>query len=347
MRKEKEGEEAPAEGEESEGAPGAKKSTKRVKKGKKDKRREPQKFDPNSSPKLKKLIAEAEKITDVNTLKDLRDRHNGETRELINRIKKIQNELGNIRGQAKEYRRKRDELNAQVQVIKKQKEGILGSLNESQNELKRVKNESKKSTNNGKQKGIAGQIARLRKEIEQLEKKIETEDLAMKDENQIVDEIESKERELQDILKQYQKPTQFKDQVEAIRKNKDDLKKFNDQLKALAEESQNYHLLFLDVAKEMSELRNEKIQLQRDLNENRYIADVYHQRLVDSTQKMFNQKKIGRKMVFQNQKKMKKEIQEITLKEAVDKQKKGQKLNIFEARAILEEQSNKSGSTKE
>ena len=81
----------------------------------------PEKFDPNSSPKLKKLIAEAEKITDVNTLKDLRDRHNGETRELINRIKKIQNELGNIRGQAKEYRRKRDELNAQVQVIKKQK----------------------------------------------------------------------------------------------------------------------------------------------------------------------------------------------------------------------------------
>ena len=67
----------------------------------------------------------------------------------------------------------------------------------------------------------------------------------MKDENQMVDEIESKERELQDILKQYQKPTQFKDQVEAIRKNKDDLKKFNNQLKALAEESQNYHLLFL------------------------------------------------------------------------------------------------------
>ena len=91
----------------------------------------------------------------------------------------------------------------------------------------------------------------------------------------------------------------------------------------------------------MEDLRSEKRSLQRELNENRYIADVYHQRLIEMSQKMNRQKRITRKSQYQNKKKGKKEIQKMTLEDAKDKMSKGVKLNIFEARAFLEEQANK------
>ena len=67
----------------------------------------------------------------------------------------------------------------------------------------------------------------------------------------------------------------------------------------------------------------------------------YHQRLIEMSQKMNRQKRISRKSQYQNKKKVKKEIQKMTLEDAKVKMKKGVKLNIFEARAFLEEQANK------
>ena len=91
----------------------------------------------------------------------------------------------------------------------------------------------------------------------------------------------------------------------------------------------------------MEDFRTEKRSLQRELNENRFIADIYHQRLIEMSQKLNRQKRISRKSQYQNKKKVKKEIQKMTLEDAKVKMKKGVKLNIFEARAFLEEQANK------
>ncbi|WP_371805348.1 hypothetical protein [Candidatus Lokiarchaeum ossiferum] len=68
---------------------------------------------------------------------------------------------------------------------------------------KRVRNfGSRKSMDAKKRKGIGTQISRLRRRIDQLEKKIETEDLELKEQNQIQEEIDRLERQLQELLKE-------------------------------------------------------------------------------------------------------------------------------------------------
>ncbi len=318
------------------------KSTESGDKGdKKDKRKRKQpKIDVNRNPKLKKIVQDCERIEDPNELKSLRDARNDETRELINKIKKIQIEIGNIRTQALDYRNKRDTLNKTVQTIKKDKLDVSEKLNESRSSLKDAKNDAKKTDDLKKRKATTGQIAFLRKKIDQLEKQIETEDMDLKKENEIVDEIDTLERQLQDLLKDSKKPKQFKEEIDHIREYKDQLKGTNDKLKDAAEESQNYHLLYLDVSKEMDDLRNEKRNLQRELNENRFIADLFHQRLIEMSQRQNREMRINRKSQYQNKKRIKKEIAKITLEDAKVKLKKGEKLNIFEARAFLEAKAN-------
>jgi uncharacterized coiled-coil DUF342 family protein len=316
------------------------------KKGKKGKKRDRkrrdgfQKVDPSNSPKIKKIASEIEKMDDLDLLKQYRDQYNNETRDLINKIKKIQIEITNIQNQAREYKAKRDDLNKQVQDLKKDKRDLQDKLSSANEEFRKAKEEKKQSEDHKKQGEIRAKIRRIRKDIDTLEKKIETEDMAIHEENKIVDEIAKLEHELQELQKQTAKPVQFKEQWEEIRNARDGLKNEGAKLKELAEASQNYHLLFLDVFKELDELRNEKMNLQRDLNENRYIADMYHQRLIDLGQRVNQQKKLVRKMAFQNQKKVKKEIQALTLKDAKDKMKKGEKLNLFEARALFESNAN-------
>ncbi len=299
------------------------------------------KIDLNKSPKLKKIVQDIERIEDVSELKRLRDNFNNGTRDLINKIKKTQTEISNIRSQAMEYRNKRDTLNKDVQGIKKNKLTTSNNLNDSRTQLKEAKIQARKSNDGNKRKGISVQIGKSKRRIDQLEKRIETEDLELKEENQIVDEIDKLERTLQELLAQNKKSDQFNNQITEIRNSREELRNLNNTLREKAEESQNYHLLYLDISKEMEDLRSEKRSLQRELNENRYIADVYHQRLIEMSQKMNRQKRITRKSQYQNKKKVKKEIQKMTLEDAKDKMSKGVKLNIFEARAFLEEQANK------
>ena len=290
---------------------------------------------------MKKIVQDIERIEDAPDLKRLRDNYNHGTRDLINKIKKAQTEISNIRSQAMEYRNKRDSLNKDVQEIKKNKLATSNLLNDSRTQLKDAKIKARKTDDGGKRKGLSAQIGKSRRRIDQLEKRIETEDLELKEENQIVDEIDKLERSLQELLAQNKKPDQFNKQITDIRNSREELRELNNTLREKAEESQNYHLLYLDISKEMEDLRTEKRSLQRELNENRYIADVYHQRLIEMSQKLNRQKRISRKSQYQNKKKVKKEIQKMTLEDAREKMKKGVKLNIFEARAFLEEQANR------
>ena len=306
------------------------------------KKRKRQKIDLNKSPKLKRIVTEAERIDDPNELKDRRDSHNQETRELINRIKKIQTEISNVRTQALEYRDKRDLLNKGVQDIKKAKLELAEKLNSSRSQLRDAKNEARKSSDDSKKRGTGSQIRGLKRKIDALERKIETENLEINEENQIVDEIDKLERSLQELVQENRKPNMFKGEVDNIRSYREGLKKINDNLRDKAEESQNYHLLYLDVSKEIDEYRSEKRGLQRELNENRYVADVFHTRLIEISQKQNRAKRIQRKSQYQNKKKIRKEIHKITLEEAKEKLKTGTKLNLFEARALLEDKASKS-----
>ena len=291
------------------------------------------------SPKIKRIVEDAQNIDNIDRIKESRDSHNNVTHNLINRLKKIQSEIGDLHDQAKTYRDKRNNLNKSVQQIKKDKVTNIEQLNVARQDLRDKKKKTSKKPATEEKKGVKS-IRDLKHLIEKNERRIETEDLSLNEENRIVEEIEEYEAELQKALQSRPKQ-QFRESIDQIKGAKESLSGIYTELSEKAEESQNYHLLYLDISKEINDLRKEKRNLQKDLNENRFVADIYHERLMELNSKDRTIKKLSYNSKFKNKTRMKKEIKKMNLQDAKLKMKSGGKLNIFEARAYLESQANK------
>ncbi len=289
-----------------------------------------------SSPKIKRIHEEIQNIDDINQLKNVRDKFNDQTGDYINQIKKLQSEINELQDQAYDYKKKRDDLNEKVSKIKDRKYAIIDKLKKVTAELRDAKKEGGETSDGQNWKDVKKKIYKSKSKIEQLERQIETEDLSLGEENKLVDRIDHFEQKLQGLYSLKPK-NQFKDYYDKIGKYKEELEQIKDDLAKLADESQNWHLLYIDLSKEINELQNEKNLLQRELNENKYVADIYHNRLVEVSQVVKKEKLIEKKSQYRNKKKAKKEIRKITLQDAKEKLEKGKKLNIFEARAIMED----------
>ncbi len=292
-----------------------------------------------NSSKIKRIKDEVQSLDDIDELKRIRDKYNDQTGEFINQIKKLQNEMNELQDKAYDYKAKRDKLNKKVAKIKDRKYEIIDELKKVTAELREAKKGSVKTTSGQSWNDVKRKIYKIRNKVEHLERRIETEDLSLADENKLVDEIGRYEAKLQHLYSL--KPTnQFKEYYDKIGELKEELEKVKERLTKFADESQNWHLLYIDLSKEIRELQNEKDLLQKELNENKYVADIYHNRLVEVSQKLKRKKIIRKKSQYRNKKKARKEIKKLTLQDAKDKLEKGKKLNIFEARALMEDRVN-------
>ncbi|MHA2130126.1 MAG: DUF7121 family protein, partial [Promethearchaeota archaeon] len=125
------------------------------------------------------------------------------------------------------------------------------------------------------------------------------------------------------------------------------LNKIYEQLNKWSNKSQENHAKMLEIFHKVDELREKKRLMEEELIENKKAADSYHEQFL----KVMNQrKKIPRsKRPYKSYKKpntkneqirkkneMIARIKEDKLAEALEKQKAGKKLNLFEARLILE-----------
>jgi len=125
------------------------------------------------------------------------------------------------------------------------------------------------------------------------------------------------------------------------------LNKIYEQLNKWSNKSQENHAKMLEVYQKVDYLREKKKVMEEDLIDNKKKADQYHEQYL----KLMNQKKKltrGRKPYRQNRK-LNLKIEEVNKKQemiekikqdklalALEKQKAGKKLNLFEARLILE-----------
>ena len=177
--------------------------------------------------------------------------------------------------------------------------------------------------------------------IKQKELQIETGDMSIQEENLLVKEIQELEHQLQEISSQFKPNQEVKGKYNEIKEMKDKIQEITEKIQKIAEESQGFHLLYVDNTKDIDEYNKEKSNVERELNENKVIADEYHKAFVKLSKKKRKTRElttqIGRPSSPYKAKKIKKEIQNLTLQEAKDKQGKGKKLNIFEVRALLEE----------
>ncbi|MFX1501895.1 MAG: hypothetical protein ACFFDH_13105 [Promethearchaeota archaeon] len=279
----------------------------------------------------------------IEDLRQKRDELNEKTKEYINKLQDFEIEITNSLKIAKgKYKKKRDYWNTKVKQLKEKKieyKALLDNLLAEKKSLQK----SEKDTKDNKQILSMRQIER---KIDNLERRIETEKLDIAEENIIIDKIRELAAMKQEFLSEQKNSEIFKIErkIEIVKIN---LNKIYEQLNKWSERSQENHSKMLQEFQNVDKLKEDKKRLEEELIENKKTADRYHEQFL----KVMNQikKTYKGKRPYRPDKRTTEKFSRITKKNemiekmkqdklamALEKQKAGKKLNLFEARLILE-----------
>ncbi len=287
----------------------------------------------NNSRRQSQQLSFGEIQSQADDYKRLRDEHNIKTKELFKYLNSTNKEIEQYRKEAKDLRKNRDEINQKIKEKKKKKYELIDKIKEYKNKRNNLKSKDKA---NGKNYSL---IKKYEAETERLERSIETDQLTIKEENRIIEritELAEKRKELLKYMEENDELFQIEKDIESIGIELDNIKEnFN----VLSKESQEYHEKMVTLYKEIDYINDQRKIKEEELIINKVKADEYHELFI----KMLNQKKRVRKpkkhYAYKKQmerKTIEDEIIKKNLAAAIEKQKKGQRLNMFEARLLLE-----------
>jgi uncharacterized coiled-coil DUF342 family protein len=273
-----------------------------------------------------------------------RDNLNDKTKDYISKLQNLDSEINNYLKIAKDnYKKKRDYWNEKVGKLKDKKIEYKKMLESTINEKRKAQG----FTNNNSTENKFRSIKQIERKIEGLERVIETENLDISEENAIIDKIKELMGEKQEYLVEQQNSDTFKIErkIQIIKIN---LNKIYEQLNKWSNKSQNYHSKMQDTYQIVNELKAQKKKVEEDLIENKKAADNFHDKFL----RLMNQKKkISRgkrpykssskrhKRYYKTNSKQEEKLEKMKqdkLATALEKQKAGKKLNLYEARLILE-----------
>ncbi|MBY9008424.1 MAG: hypothetical protein KGD74_01000 [Candidatus Lokiarchaeota archaeon] len=291
--------------------------------------------------------------TSRNSFKDLqlqieefrqkRDDLNKKTKDYISKLQTIDTEIDNYLNIAKQdYKKKRDYWNIKVKKLKDKKNEYKEILDKFIDVKKEILKKSKK----GSEPKNFISVRQIEKKIDNLERRIEIENLDIVEENAMVDQIRDLAMIKQDFLAEQQNSdlVKIERKIQIVRIN---LNKIYEQLTKWSNKSQDYHSKMLQNYQTVNELREEKKSLEENLIENKKAADAYHEKFLrvmnkrkkESKGKQPNysskKPKYTRKPLTHRNAELEK-LKQDKLATALEKQKAGRKLNLFEARLILE-----------
>ncbi|MHA1458679.1 MAG: hypothetical protein ACTSQR_03345 [Promethearchaeota archaeon] len=282
----------------------------------------------------------------IEEFRQKRDDLNKKTKDFINKLQKIDTEIDKSLNVAKEdYKKKRDYWNTKVKKLKDKKNEYKDLLDTVIVEKKKILQKSKK----GKKSNNYISVRQIEKKIDNLERRIEIETLDILEENAMVDEIRDLAQIKHDFLAEQQDTDLYKIErkIQIVKIN---LNKIYEQLNKWSSKSQDYHAKMLEIYQTVNELREEKKALEENLIENKKAADVYHEKFLHVMNKRKKESK-GKQSNYSSRKpkyprkrpshrnyELEKLKQE-KLAAALEKQKSGRKLNLYEARLILENSS--------
>ncbi len=287
----------------------------------------------NNSRRQSQQLSFGEIQSQADDYKRLRDEHNIKTKELFKYLNSTNKEIEQYRKEAKDLRKNRDEINQKIKEKKKKKYELIDKIKEYKNKRNNLKSKDKA---NGKNYSL---IKKYEAETERLERSIETDQLTIKEENRIIEritELAEKRKELLKYMEENDELFQIEKDIESIGIELDNIKENFD---VLSKESQEYHEKMVTLYKEIDYINDQRKIKEEELIINKVKADEYHELFI----KMLNQKKRVRKpkkhYAYKKQmerKTIEDEIIKKNLAAAIEKQKKGQRLNMFEARLLLE-----------
>ncbi|MFX1376648.1 MAG: hypothetical protein ACFFA0_12630 [Promethearchaeota archaeon] len=273
-------------------------------------------------------------------LKKKRDDLNLKTKNFINDLQEIEIEINKSLNLAKEkFKKKRDYWNNKVKDLKEKKVEYKTLFDKFIEEKKTIQQKSKSS-------GKLISIKQVERKIDNLERRIETENLDIAEENAIIDQIRNLAESKQVFLAEQENSSLFKIErkIEIVKIN---LNRIYEQLNKWSNKSQEYHAKMLEIFQNVDKLREQKKKMEEELIENKKSADRYHEQYL---QVMNQRKKISKgkrhykpnnrsppkRDQYKKKNEMMEKIKQDKLAEALEKQKAGKKLNLFEARLILE-----------
>ena len=276
----------------------------------------------------------------IEDLRQKRDDLNLKTKDFITELQEIETEINSSLKSAKEkYKKKRDYWNNKVKALKDKKieyKTLLDNLFEEKKSIQKKGNNSERPIS----------IKQVDRKISNLERIIETENLDIAEENAIVDKIKILAESKHQFLANQQNSDFFKIErkIEIVKIN---LNKIYEQLNKWSNKSQENHAKMLEIFNKVDELREQKRKREEELIENKKAADSYHEQYlqvmnqrkkISKDKKPYNPSKKAhvKSRRFNNRNEMIEKIKQNKLAEAIEKQKAGKKLNLFEARLILE-----------
>ena len=279
----------------------------------------------------------------IEEFRQKRDDLNKKTKDFINKLQTIDTEIDNNLNLAKQdYKKKRDYWNNKVKKLKDKKNEYKEILDKFLEEKKKIIQKSKKGR--GTKDFIS--VRQIEKKIDNLESRIEIENLDILEENAMVDQIRDLAQIKLDFLAEQQNSDTFKIErkIQIVKIN---LNKIYEQLNKWSTKSQDYHAKMLEIYQTVNELREEKKALEENLIENKKAADAYHEKFLRVMNKRKKESK-GRQSNYSSKKpRFSKrpfthrnyELEKLKQKKlavALEKQKAGRKLDLYEARLILE-----------
>jgi uncharacterized coiled-coil DUF342 family protein len=273
-------------------------------------------------------------------LRNKRDDLNLKTKKFINDLQEVETEINtNLKTAKDEYKKKRDYWNNKVKELKDKKveyKTLFEKLIEEKNSIQKKSKTSDKLIS----------IKQVERKIDNLERRIETENLDIAEENAIVDTIKKLAESKQEFLAHQENSDLFKIErkIEIVKIN---LNRIYEQLNKWSNKSQENHAKMLQIFQKVDELREQKKKMEEELIENKKTADRYHEQFLQvmNQRKKFskgkNLYKPSKKPVavrsshYHEKNEMIEKMKKDKLAEALEKQKAGKKLNLFEARLIL------------
>lgn len=279
----------------------------------------------------------------IEEFKKKRDDLNKKTKDFINDLQEIDNQINRYLQLARnDYKKKRDYWNSKVKKLKEKKNEYIKISDKLTGDKKALQ----KSTNQKKSDSKFVSIKQIENKISNMERKIETENLNISEENAIIDKIGELAKIKQDYLAEQQNSDLFKIErkIQIVKIN---LSKIYEQLNKWSNKSQKYHAKMNELYQLAKELKNKKRLLEEKLIENKKKADTYHEQFLKlmNYRKNFSRSKKpyrkgkGAKKSYKTPSKRDIELEKIKqekLATALAKQKAGKKLDLYEARLILE-----------
>ncbi len=276
--------------------------------------------------------------SDIEKAREKRDKLNQKTKKYIKSLQEVEERIKTLLDLAKKYKKNRNRCNERVGKIKEKKieyKDLFYELINKSNQLKKQRD---------KNKGKYVSSKKLDNKIENLERRIETENLDLAEENQLIDQIRELAKRKQEVLAEdeYNEIMKHEKKIEIIKINLD---KIYEKITKWSNKSQKYHNRMHEIYDQVNKLKDKKREIEEKLIANKKSADNYHEKFLE-LMKLRKTMSRGRdrgssynKTAFKKQKEKDKKIEKIMenkLKTALEKQKAGKKLNIYEARLILE-----------